>query len=157
MNPHDFHVPDDAPVYVISMAAELSGLHPQTLRQYDRLGLVSPGRSPGGGRRYSPRDVALLREVSRLSGEGISLAGIKHIRGLQDEVSALRSRVADLEAALATVAATTIPVALPVNAAAQVPQQSPVAHPQQVPNPLLPAIPAFGRSTALVVWRPQQH
>jgi MerR family transcriptional regulator/heat shock protein HspR len=158
MNPHDFHAPDDAPVYVISMAAELSGLHPQTLRQYDRLGLVSPDRAPGRGRRYSARDIERLREVQRLSqDEGVNLAGIKHIRDLQDEVSALRSRVADLEAALAAVAATTIPVALPVNTPAQVPQQSPVAHPQPVPNPLLPAIPAFGRSTALVVWRPQQH
>ena len=158
MNPHDFHAPDDAPVYVISMAAELSGLHPQTLRQYDRLGLVSPDRAPGRGRRYSLRDIERLREVQRLSqDEGVNLAGIKHIRDLQDEVSALRSRVADLEAALAAVAATTIPVALPVNTPAQVPQQSPVAHPQPVPNPLLPAIPAFGRSTALVVWRPQQH
>src|SRR6266568_2735350 len=100
MNPHDFHVPDDAPVYVISMAAELSGLHPQTLRQYDRLGLVSPDRAPGRGRRYSARDIERLREVQRLSqDEGVNLAGIKHIRGLQDEVSALRSRVADLEAA----------------------------------------------------------
>jgi MerR family transcriptional regulator/heat shock protein HspR len=158
MNPHDFHAPDDAPVYVISMAAELSGLHPQTLRQYDRLGLVSPDRAPGRGRRYSARDIERLREVQRLSqDEGVNLAGIKHIRDLQDEVSALRSRVADLEAALAAVAATTIPVALPVNTPAQVPQQSPVAHPQPVPNPLLPAIPAFGRTTALVVWRPQQH
>ena len=158
MNPHDFHAPDDAPVYVISMAAELSGRHPQTLRQYDRLGLVSPDRAPGRGRRYSARDIERLREVQRLSqDEGVNLAGIKHIRDLQEEVSALRSRVADLEAALAAVAATTIPVALPVNTPAQVPQQSPVAHPQPVPNPLLPAIPAFGRSTALVVWRPQQH
>jgi MerR family transcriptional regulator/heat shock protein HspR len=158
MNPHDFHAPDDAPVYVISMAAELSGLHPQTLRQYDRLGLVSPDRAPGRGRRYSARDIERLREVQRLSqDEGVNLAGIKHIRDLQDEVSALRSRVAELEAALAAVAATTIPVALPVNTAAQVPQQSPAAHPHPVPNPLLPAIPAFGRSTALVVWRPQQH
>src|ERR1700736_4093655 len=117
MNPHDFHAPDDAPVYVISLAAELSGLHPQTLRQYDRLGLVSPDRAPGRGRRYSARDIERLREVQRVSqDERVNLAGIKHIRDLQDEVSALRSRVAELEAALAAVAATTIPVALPVNA-----------------------------------------
>ncbi|HET9171557.1 MAG TPA: helix-turn-helix transcriptional regulator [Actinospica sp.] len=147
--------PDEAPVYVISMAAELSGLHPQTLRQYDRLGLVSPDRAAGRGRRYSARDIERLREVQRLSqDEGVNLAGIKHIRGLQDEVSALRSRVAELEAALAAVAATTIPVAVPLGAPAQ---QSPLPLPQPVPNPLLPALPAFGRSTALVVWRPQQH
>jgi MerR family transcriptional regulator, heat shock protein HspR len=148
-------VPDDAPVYVISAAAELSGLHPQTLRQYDRLGLVSPDRAAGRGRRYSVRDIERLREVQRLSqDEGVNLAGIKHIRGLQDEVSELRARVAELEAALAAVAATTIPVALPVHAPQAQPQQ---VVPQQAHNPLLPALPAFGRSTALVVWRPQQH
>jgi len=149
---------DEAPVYVISAAAELSGLHPQTLRQYDRLGLVSPDRAAGRGRRYSAGDIERLREVQRLSqDEGVNLAGIKHIRGLQDEVSALRARVAELESTLAAVAATTIPVAVPLSpqpAAAQ-PQQQVV--PQPVHNPLLPAIPAFGYSTALVVWRPQQH
>jgi MerR family transcriptional regulator, heat shock protein HspR len=150
-------VPDDAPVYVISAAAELSGLHPQTLRQYDRLGLVSPDRAAGRGRRYSVRDIERLREVQRLSqDEGVNLAGIKHIRGLQDEVSELRARVAELEAALAAVAATTIPVALPVHAPQAQPQPQQVV-PQQVHNPLLPALPAFGRSTALVVWRPRQH
>lgn len=145
----------DSPVYVISTAAELSGLHPQTLRQYDRLGLVSPDRAPGRGRRYSANDIDRLREVQRLSqDEGVNLAGIKHIRGLQDEVAALRARVAELESTLAAVAATTIPVALPVNA--------PSLAPQPEPNPLyrgdlLPAIPAFGSSTALVVWRPQHE
>jgi MerR family transcriptional regulator/heat shock protein HspR len=151
--------PDDAPVYVISAAAELSGLHPQTLRQYDRLGLVSPERTSGRGRRYSDLDIERLREVQRLSqDEGVNLAGIKHVRSLQDEVAVLRARVAELEAALSAVAATTIPVALPVNASAA---PAPVAvPPQPAPNPLyrsdlLPAIPAFGSSTALVVWRPQ--
>jgi MerR family transcriptional regulator/heat shock protein HspR len=152
------HHEDDAPIYVISTAAELSGLHPQTLRQYDRLGLVSPDRAPGRGRRYSARDIERLREVQRLSqDEGVNLAGIKHIRGLQVEVSVLRARVAELEATLAAVAATTIPVAVPVTPQAGHAPQSPVTHPQPVPNPLLPALPAFGRSTALVVWRPQQH
>jgi MerR family transcriptional regulator/heat shock protein HspR len=94
---------EDAPVFVISVAAELAGMHPQTLRQYDRLGLVSPGRSPGGGRRYSARDVALLREVARLSAEGVSLAGIKRIvelesviADLNDEVDRLKNQLADL-------------------------------------------------------------
>jgi MerR family transcriptional regulator/heat shock protein HspR len=156
----DFNASDDAPMYVISMAAELSGLHPQTLRQYDRLGLVSPDRAAGRGRRYSPRDIERLREVQRLSqDEGVNLAGIKHIRSLQDELTALHARVAELESALAAVAATTIPVAVPLAPqTAQVPQQSPVTQPHvHVHNPLLPALPAFGRSTALVVWRPQQH
>jgi MerR family transcriptional regulator/heat shock protein HspR len=146
----DFNASDDAPMYVISMAAELSGLHPQTLRQYDRLGLVSPDRAAGRGRRYSPRDIERLREVQRLSqDEGVNLAGIKHIRGLQDEVSVLEARVAELEAALAAVAATTIPVALPAT-----PQQQSTVPAWHEPNPLLPALPSFGRSTALVIWRP---
>ncbi|WP_408639159.1 heat shock protein transcriptional repressor HspR [Nocardiopsis endophytica] len=100
---------DDAPVYVISVAAELSGLHPQTLRQYDRLGLVSPGRAAGRGRRYSARDVQMLREVQRLSQEeGINLAGIKRILELQREVAELRETVFhlhnELEAARSAVA-----------------------------------------------------
>ena len=95
-------LPEDAPVFVISVAAQLAGMHPQTLRQYDRLGLVNPGRTPGGGRRYSARDVALLREVQRLSQEeGVNLAGIKRIIELESEVDALRSRIAELQAALA--------------------------------------------------------
>jgi MerR family transcriptional regulator, heat shock protein HspR len=90
-------VADDAPVFVISVAAELAGMHAQTLRQYDRLGLVSPGRTRGGGRRYSPRDVALLREVQRLSQEdGVNLAGIKRIIDLESRVEALQARVHEL-------------------------------------------------------------
>jgi MerR family transcriptional regulator/heat shock protein HspR len=90
-------VADDAPVFVISVAAELAGMHAQTLRQYDRLGLVRPGRTPGGGRRYSPRDVALLREVQRLSQEdGVNLAGIKRIIDLESRVEALQARVHEL-------------------------------------------------------------
>ncbi len=89
---------DDSPVFVISVAAELAGMHPQTLRQYDRLGLVTPGRSGGGGRRYSARDVALLREVQRLSQEdGVNLAGIKRVIELENQVEALQARVAELQ------------------------------------------------------------
>ncbi len=96
----------DIGVYVISVAAELSGLHPQTLRQYDRLGLVSPGRSSGRGRRYSARDIARLREVARLSQEeGVNLAGIKRILDLENANDSLRERIADLEAELAYVVA----------------------------------------------------
>lgn len=88
--------PDDS-VLVISMAAELSGLHAQTLRTYDRLGIVTPARTRGGGRRYSLRDVALLREVQRLSqDEGVNLAGIKRIIELTNQVDALRGRVSEL-------------------------------------------------------------
>lgn len=94
-------VPEDAPVYVISVAATLAGMHPQTLRQYDRLGLVSPGRTPGRGRRYSLRDIALLRQVQRLSqDEGINLAGVKRILELESHVDALRLRLAELAAEL---------------------------------------------------------
>ena len=93
--------PEDAKVFVISVAAELAGMHPQTLRGYDRLGLVRPGRTPGGGRRYSARDVALLREVQRLSqAEGVNLAGIKRIIELESHVEALRVKVAELAAEL---------------------------------------------------------
>jgi MerR family transcriptional regulator, heat shock protein HspR len=93
--------PDDAPVFVISVAAALAGMHPQTLRQYDRLGLVNPDRTAGGGRRYSARDVALLREVQRLSQEeGVNLAGIKRIIALEREVEELRERVQQLLADL---------------------------------------------------------
>lgn len=96
-------MPDaDAAVFVISVAATLAGMHPQTLRQYDRIGLVSPGRSSGRGRRYSARDIATLREVQRLSQEeGINLAGVKRILALESHVEALRSRISDLQAELA--------------------------------------------------------
>jgi MerR family transcriptional regulator/heat shock protein HspR len=97
----DPKVPDDAPVFVISVAAQLAGMHAQTLRQYDRLGLVTPGRTGGGGRRYSARDIVLLREVQRLSQlEGVNLAGIKRLIELESHVEALRARVAELSAEL---------------------------------------------------------
>jgi MerR family transcriptional regulator/heat shock protein HspR len=92
----------DEPVFAIAVAADLAGMHPQTLRQYDRIGLVSPRRTPGKSRRYSLRDVAQLREVQRLSGEGVSLEGIRRVLELENEVIALRSRVRELESALAT-------------------------------------------------------
>jgi MerR family transcriptional regulator/heat shock protein HspR len=121
-------VPDDAPVFVISVAAELAGMHAQTLRQYDRLGLVTPGRTGGGGRRYSARDVALLREVQRLSQEeGVNLAGIKRIIELESQVDALRARVAELAAELD-------------HARAELTAR-------RVTSP----------STALVVWKPQRR
>jgi MerR family transcriptional regulator/heat shock protein HspR len=92
-----FSPDDDDPIFVISVAATLAGMHAQTLRQYDRLGLVTPSRTRGGGRRYSGRDVALLREVQRLSQEeGVSLSGIQRILELEHQVAALRSRVTEL-------------------------------------------------------------
>jgi MerR family transcriptional regulator, heat shock protein HspR len=95
----DFELTDDTPVYVISVAAQLSGLHPQTLRAYDRLGLVSPGRAAGRGRRYSLRDILILREVQRLSQEeGINLSGIKRILELELAEQHNRLRLAELHA-----------------------------------------------------------
>ncbi|KRO28452.1 MAG: transcriptional regulator [Actinobacteria bacterium BACL2 MAG-121001-bin67] len=87
---------EELALYVISIAAQLSGLHPQTLRQYDRMGLVSPSRAQGRGRRYSLRDIALLRNVSRMVGEGINLAGIKRIIELESAMSNMAIEVAKL-------------------------------------------------------------
>ena len=90
---------DEARTFLISVAAELAGMHAQTLRTYDRLGLVSPDRSSGGGRRYSQHDVDLLREVQRLSqDEGVNLAGIKRIIELTNQVEALQSRLREMAA-----------------------------------------------------------
>jgi MerR family transcriptional regulator, heat shock protein HspR len=92
---------DDAPVFVISVAATLAGMHPQTLRTYDRMGLVSPGRTSGRGRRYSARDIVMLREVQRLSQqEGINLAGVKRILELELQVDALQARIQELHVEL---------------------------------------------------------
>jgi len=93
--PEGFRVPDDAPVYAISIAAQLAGLHPQTLRQYDRLGLVTPTRVAGRNRLYSANDIARLREISTLGSEGLSIEGIRRVLELQREVTHLRSRLAE--------------------------------------------------------------
>ncbi|MDO5618602.1 heat shock protein transcriptional repressor HspR [Kocuria sp.] len=90
--------PEERALYVISVAAELAQMHPQTLRQYDRLGLVQPTRAPGRARRYSPRDIEKLREVQRLSQEGISLEGIRRILQLENQVIALQRRMMELQA-----------------------------------------------------------
>lgn len=128
---------EDTPVFVISVAAQLSGLHAQTLRSYDRLGLVSPGRTPAGGRRYSARDIALLREVQRLSQEeGVNLAGIKRIIELENEVDALRERAQELAEELAAAHAAAEQAAARVHASYR--------------RDLVP----MRRETALVVWKP---
>jgi MerR family transcriptional regulator, heat shock protein HspR len=118
--------PDDTtPVYAISVAAQIAGLHPQTLRQYDRLGLVSPDRTGGRNRLYSLRDIERLREVSRLSSDGVNLAGIQRILELQTEVEMLRAQAGVL-----------------------------LAEVQRL-RPSLHARPSTEPSTALVVWRPR--
>jgi MerR family transcriptional regulator/heat shock protein HspR len=92
---------ENTPLFVISVAAELALMHPQTLRQYDRLGLVSPSRTAGQSRRYTMRNVAQLREIARLSTEGVSLEGIRRILDLENQNIELKKRVRDLEQALA--------------------------------------------------------
>src|SRR6516162_10662288 len=103
-NPYELS--DDTPVYVISVAASLSGMHPQTLRGYERVGLVTPRRTPGGGRRYSMRDILTLREIQRLSqDEGINLSGIKRILDLERELEQTRLMAAQLHSEVAQVRA----------------------------------------------------
>lgn len=118
----------DAQVFVISVAAQLTGLHPQTLRTYDRLGLVSPGRTMGGGRRYSMRDIELLHAVVRLTSEGLGLEGVRRVLDLEQQVVELRARVARLQAELAA------------------------AHQALTVTPNLP-VPTTETNSQLVVWR----
>ncbi|KNA90003.1 helix-turn-helix transcriptional regulator [Gordonia sp. w5E2] len=118
---------DSSATFMISVAAELAGMHAQTLRTYDRLGLVTPQRTTGGGRRYSPRDVELLREIQRLSQEeGVNLAGIKRIIDLTNQVDALQQRVGELQSQV---------------------EQSGRRGGELVPVP---------RTSALVVWQPRR-
>ena len=138
----------DTPIFVISVAAELAGMHAQTLRGYDRLGLVSPGRSPGGGRRYSARDIQLLQEVQRLSQDhGVNLAGIKRIIDLENQVEALRSRMAELAAELDE-ARTEL-----ARAQAAAEQAAAAVH-ASYRRDLVPVRPRT--ETALVIWRPRR-
>jgi MerR family transcriptional regulator/heat shock protein HspR len=90
-------IDEDTPVYVISVAATLAGLHPQTLRQYDRMGLVSPNRTGGRNRLYSMRDIARLRRVQRLAGDGVNLTGITRILELEEQLDSTRRRLHQLE------------------------------------------------------------
>ncbi|MBE1466693.1 MerR family transcriptional regulator/heat shock protein HspR [Kibdelosporangium phytohabitans] len=137
--PFPANADEDTPIFVISVAAQLSGLHAQTLRSYDRLGLVSPGRTSGGGRRYSMRDIAVLREVQRLSQEeGVNLAGIKRIIHLENQVTALQARVEELTHELA--------------AAYTAAEQAAAAVHASYRHEL---VPVHKPKTALVVWKPQ--
>lgn len=87
-------------VYVISVAAELAGMHPQTLRIYERRGLVTPARTTGGNRRYSDADIARLRRIAELASSGMNLEGIRHVMTLEEEVQRLRQEVAELRQGL---------------------------------------------------------
>ncbi|MFB0834776.1 heat shock protein transcriptional repressor HspR [Arthrobacter halodurans] len=136
-----------APVFVISVAAELAEMHPQTLRQYDRLGLVSPSRQRGKQRRYSQRDVDLLREVQRLSKDGVSLEGIRRILELENQVAALQSRVSELSRELDATRAGRRGSPMARVFAAGVAGEVVTLSRGQRPR---------GRSQAVVLWRPQQ-
>lgn len=124
----------DAAVFVISVAAELSGLHPQTLRTYERMGLITPGRTGGGGRRYSPRDIDLLREIAHLTSSGIGIEGVRRILELENRIAALSARNEEL---LLELEATREALR-----AAAAPRSS-----------RLPAIPTPSAGQSIVVWR----
>jgi MerR family transcriptional regulator/heat shock protein HspR len=130
----------DAAVYVISVAAELTGLHPQTLRTWERLGLITPGRTGGGGRRYSHADIEMLREIADLTAHGIGLEGVRRILDLEHRVAALAHRNAELQAELEATRAA-VSAALATRPAAGVSR----------PNTLPVLRPVPGQS--VVVWR----
>jgi MerR family transcriptional regulator/heat shock protein HspR len=134
---------ENAPIFAIAVAAELSGMHPQTLRQYDRLGLVVPARTQGGSRRYSLRHVQQLREVARMSSDGMGLPAIARILELEDRVRELHLRVRDLEDRVRSELERR-PGAR-VFAAGQTGSVVPLRHGTRV-----------RRATELVVWRPRQ-
>lgn len=135
---------ENTQVFVISIAAELAGMHPQTLRQYDRLGLVSPSRTAGKSRRYSMRDIEKLQEIARLGAEGVSLEGIRRILELEDQVGALHARVRELESALA-------------DELLNRPGRRVFAAGSEGEVVSLRAGTRARRSTQLVVWRPLEH
>ncbi|MFI7585804.1 heat shock protein transcriptional repressor HspR [Spongisporangium articulatum] len=148
MADHGYEVDPEAPIFVISVAAQLAGMHPQTLRQYDRLGLVTPGRSTGRGRRYSARDVAVLREVQRLSQEeGVNLAGIKRILELELEVDRLRDQAVRLFEEVDALRAQ-------IRSGTRVFAATPEGDIVSMPPGRRPSRDAA--STALVVWRPHR-
>lgn len=129
----------DAAVFVISVAAELSGLHPQTLRTYERMGLIVPARTGGGGRRYTHRDIELLREISDLTSSGIGIEGVRRILELEHRVAALVQRNEELQAELA--------------AARDALRQAAVARTADSSPSRLPALRQPEPGQSVVVWR----
>ena len=129
----------DAAVYVISVAAELTGLHPQTLRTYERQGLITPGRTGGGGRRYSHHDLELLRTIADLTASGIGLEGVRRILDLQNRIDALAARNAELTAEL--------------ESAHQALREAATARPAVAPPSRLPVLRQPDPGQAVVVWR----
>ena len=128
----------DAAVFVISVAAELTGLHPQTLRTYERMGLITPGRTGGGGRRYSPRDIERLREIAQLTSSGIGIEGVRRILELENRIEALSARNEELVAEL--------------GATREALRQA-VSGGRTKPPSRLPAVPQPSASQSVVVWR----
>lgn len=137
--------PPDAAVFVISVAAELTGLHPQTLRTYERLGLITPGRTVGGGRRYSHRDIERLRQISRLTASGIGIEGVRRILELENEVEALSHVNEELRAELHA-----------TREALRQAMSRRVEPPVGTPANKLPVLAQPSPSSAVVVWR-RQH
>jgi MerR family transcriptional regulator/heat shock protein HspR len=129
----------DAAVFVISVAAELTGLHPQTLRTYERMGLIRPGRTGGGGRRYSARDIHLLREISDLTSAGIGIEGVRRILELENRLAALSSRNEELLAEL--------------DATREALRQAVAGRPQSASGGRLPAVRPPQSNQSIVVWR----
>jgi MerR family transcriptional regulator/heat shock protein HspR len=126
----------DAAVFVISVAAELTGLHPQTLRTYERMGLITPGRTGGGGRRYSSRDIELLRDIAQLTSSGIGIEGVRRILELENRIAGLTVRNEELQREL--------------EATREALRQAAVA---SRPPSRLPAIPMPESAQSIVVWR----
>jgi MerR family transcriptional regulator/heat shock protein HspR len=128
-----------AAVFVISVAAQLSGLHPQTLRTYERMGLITPGRTPGGGRRYSALDIERLRAIAELTASGIGIEGVRRILELENTVAALRARTGELVAEL--------------EATREALRQALAARPAARHGGNLPALPQPPTGQSMVVWR----
>jgi MerR family transcriptional regulator/heat shock protein HspR len=129
----------EAAVYVISVAAELTGLHPQTLRAYERMGLITPGRTGGGGRRYSHRDIERLRTIAELTSSGVGVEGVRRLLDLETQIDALRARNAELVAEL--------------EAMREALRRAASARPVPAPPNRLPVLRGSDPGQALVVWR----
>jgi MerR family transcriptional regulator/heat shock protein HspR len=129
----------DAAVFVISVAAELTGLHPQTLRTYERMGLITPGRTGGGGRRYSARDIDRLREISDLTSSGIGIEGVRRILELENRLDALSARNEELHAEL--------------DATREALRQAASMRPGPAAATRVPAVRPPERGQSIVVWR----
>ncbi|MDH2413230.1 MerR family transcriptional regulator [Nocardioides sp. CER19] len=134
-----------AAVYVISVAAELTGLHPQTLRTYERMGLITPGRTGGGGRRYSHRDIEVLRQIAQLTAAGIGIEGVRRIMQLENRVEALSARNEELVAELEA----TREALRQARSGRRTPAESPLAKPTNK----LPVLRRPDPDMSVVVWR----